>query len=217
MNAVRIRPSPLMPRFPDFPIRVNFALLVSLGVAAAVLRVLAPDDLIGRMERVRARTIVVLGVTQPAPERRAQFVAEADGKFAAHRTITRVHVLTGAGFLALASLKVSHRVRLRRPRTHRVSGRVAIILAWLSGLTGLFFGLWQPLAGLAEQVIVGAVGLFLLASVSLAFHHIRAGRVDVRAVFALSLWLGWILTMAGCEWWIRSTRARVQGAIRGAA
>ena len=97
------------------------------------------------------------------------------------------------------------------------------------------------------------VGLFLLTAVSLAFRHIRAGRVeshrewmlrgiaaaiaiasvrlvaipldlaltprgvDVRVVFALSLWLGWILTMAGSEWWIRSTRARVHGAMPDAA
>lgn len=242
-----------MPRLPDVLIRVVFALLVSIGIAAAVLRVLVPNDLISQMERVRARAIVVLGVTQPAPERRAQVATEADGKFAAHRTVTRVHVLTGAGFLALAALQVSRRVRRRTPRTHRVSGRVAIVLAWLSGLTGLFFGLWQPLAGIAEQVLVGAVGFFLLASVSLAFHYVRAGRVDahrewmlrgmaaalaiasvrlvaipldlaltprgvdVRLVFGLSLWLGWILTMAGSEWWIRSTRIRGHGALPNVA
>lgn len=242
-----------MPRLPDFLIRVVFALLVSLGVAAAVLRVLAPNDLIARVERVRAQAMGVLGVTQPAPERRAQAVAIADGKFAAHRAVTRLHVLAGAGFLALASLQVMRRLRTRTPRTHRVAGRVAILLAWLSGLTGLFFGLWQPIAGFAEQLIVGVVGLFLLTAVSLAFHHIRAGRVeahrewmlrgiaaaiaiasvrlvaipldlaltprgvDVRVVFALSLWLGWILTMAGSEWWIRSTRARVHGAMQDAA
>lgn len=241
-----------MPRLPDFLIRVVFAVLVSLGVVAAVLRVLAPDDLIARVERVRARTMVVLGVTQPAPQRRAQVVAIADGKFAAHRAVTRTHVLAGAGFLLLASLQMTRRLRTRTPKTHRVAGRIAILLAWLSGLTGLFFGIWQPLAGLAEQVIVGVVGLFLLTAVSLAFRHIRAGRVDahrewmlrgtaaalaiasvrlvaipldlaltprgvdVTVVFALSLWLGWIVTMVSAEWWIRSTRARVRGAIQGA-
>lgn len=237
-----------MPRWPDLLIRVVFALLVLLGVAAAVLRSVATDDLIARVEPVRARMMNSLGVTEPAPHRRAQVVAEADAKFAARRAITRIHVLAGAGFLALASLQLARRVRTLTPKVHRISGRVAIILAWLSGLTGLFFGLWQPLAGIAEQVIVGAAGLFLLAAVSLAFRHIRAGRVaahrewmlrgiaaalaiasvrvvaipldlaltprgvDVRVIFALSLWLGWSVTLAGAEWWIRTTRARVQGA-----
>lgn len=122
-----------------------------------------------------------------------------------------------------------------------------------SGLTGLFFFLWQPLAGIPEQLIVGVVGLFLLAAVTLAFRHIRAGRVDahrewmprgvaaalgiasvrlvaipldlaltprgvdVTVIFALSLWLGWILSLAGIEWWTRSMRVQVHGAPRVAA
>ena len=144
----------------------------------------------------------------------------------------------------LAALQLTQRVRARAPKVHRVSGRIAIVLAWVSGVTGLFFGLWQPLAGIAEQVVVGGVGLFLIVAVSLAFRHIRAGRVaahrewmlrgiaaalaiasvrvvgfplylvltprgvDLRVIFALSLWLGWGLALAGAEWWIRATRVR---------
>lgn len=233
-----------MPRVPDVLIRIVFALLVVLGVAAAVLRFVAPDDLATRAELVRARTLVVLGMTQPAPDKRAQVIAEADRKFATQRGVTRVHILAGAAFLVLASLQLTRRVRIRSPKTHRVTGRIAIVFAWMSGLTGVLFSLSQPLGGLPEQVVVGAVGLFLLGSTSIALHHIRAGRVeahrewmlrgvasalaiasvrvvsipidlalaprgvDVRVVFALSLWVGWILTMAGAEWWIRSTRVR---------
>lgn len=242
-----------MPHFQNVLIRVAFALLVLLGVAASALRIIAPTNLLARMERVRVRTMVALRVPQPNLERRAQAVARADGKFAAHQTVTRVHVLTGAGFLAIASLQLARRVRTRTPRTHRVAGRIAIVLAWLSGLTGLYFGLWQPIAGLAEQLIVGVVGLFLLTAVSLAFAHIRAGRVeahrewmlrgiaaaiaiatvrlvaipldvaltprgvDVEVIFASSLWVGWVLTMLGAEWWIRATRARAPRTIPGAA
>jgi uncharacterized membrane protein len=231
-----------MPRWPIVLVRVVFVGLVLLGVTAAVLRLVAPNDLIARAEAARARVLKSVGVTQPAPDRRAAAVAEADGKFAANLAVTRIHVLAGAGFLALASLQLMRRVRSRTPRVHRVSGRFAILLAWLSGVTGLFFGLWQPLAGVAEQVIVGAAGLFLLVSVSIAFRHIRAGRVeahrewmlrgiaaavaiasvrlvsipldlvltprgvDIRVVFVLALWIGWGVTVAGAEWWIRGTR-----------
>jgi uncharacterized membrane protein len=227
-------------RWPDFLIRVVFALLALLGVTAAVLRSVAPDDVLTRMEPFRTRMINAFGVTEPEPDRRAHVVA--DGKFAAHRAVTRIHVLSGAGFLALAALQLARRVRTRTPKVHRVSGRIAISLAWLSGLTGLFFGLWQPLGGIAEQVIVGVAGLFLLVAVSVGFRHIRAGRaaahrewmlrgtaaalaiaairvvaipldlaltphgVDIRVVFVLSLWLGWCVTLAGAEWWIRRTR-----------
>ena len=54
---------------------------------------------------------------------------------------------------------------------------MAIVLAFASGLSGLFFGLIRPLGGAAEQLIVGAAGLFLLAAVCRAFIHIRAGDV----------------------------------------
>jgi uncharacterized membrane protein len=224
-------------------IRVAFAGLVLLGMLAAALRYVAPDDLIVRVEAVRAPLLRDLGITQPFPERRAVVVAEADAKFAAHRVVTRVHVLTGAGFLLLASLQLMRRVRTRAPKLHRISGRIAIVLAWLSGVTGLFFGVWKPLAGLAEQVIVGAAGMFLIVAVSIGFRHIRAGRVeahrewmlrgtaaaiavaavrlvsipldltltprgvDIRVVFVLSLWIGWVVTATGAEWWIRRTRA----------
>lgn len=161
----------------DKLLRGILALLVLLGLTTAVLRSIAVTDLFARVNRVRAPMMGALGVTAPAAARRAAFLAKADGKFAAHRTTTLLHVLTGGGFLALVPLQLMRRVRTRSPRIHRVSGRVAILLAFASGLTGLFFGLIQPLAGPAEQLIVSAAGLFLLVSVCRAFLHIRAGDV----------------------------------------
>jgi len=158
-------------------LRGVFALLVLIGLTSAILRLVAVEDIFARMERPRALMMDALGVTDPSPAWRAAFVASADQKFSAHRTTTLLHILTGAGFLALVPLQLMRRVRTRTPKIHRVCGRVAIVLASASGLTGLFFGLKQPLAGAAEQVIISAVGVFLLAAVCLAFLHIRAGRV----------------------------------------
>jgi uncharacterized membrane protein len=153
------------------------ALLVLLGLTSAVLRSIAVENAFARMESVRASMMDALGVPEPAPARRAAFVAEADRKFASHRTTTLLHILTGAGFLALVPLQLSRRLRARNPRIHRITGRVAIALASASGLSGLFFGLLHPIAGSAEQVIISAIGGFLLAAVWLALFHIRAGRV----------------------------------------
>lgn len=239
---------PPMPRWPYLLLRGVFALLVLIGLTSAVLRSIAVGDLFARVEPVRAPMMDALSVTEPAPARRAAFIAEADRKFAAHRTATLLHILAGAGFLALVPLQLTRRVRTRSPRIHRVSGRVAIILAAASGLTGLFFGLKQPLAGAAEQVIISAAGLFLLAAVCVAYLHIRAGHVsahrewmlraiaaalgiasvrivalpldltlaprgvDPRVIFGLALWLGWGVTLAVAEWWIRATRQRPAGA-----
>ena len=221
-----------------------FALLVSIGLATAILRSIAVADLFARGELVRAPIMDALGVTEPEPIRRAAFLAKADAKFAAQQTITRLHILTSAGFLALAPLQLTRRLRTRSPRSHRVSGRVAIILAFASALTGFFFGLKEPLGGAAEQVIIGVAGLFLLVAVCLAFLHIRAGDVaehrewmlravgaalgiaatrvvglpldwtlaprgvEPRVIFVLALWLGWGMTVAMTEWWIRATRRR---------
>ncbi len=167
-----------MPRRANLLLRAVFALLVLLGLTSAVLRTISVESSFARMESLRAQMIDALGVTDPAPDRRAAFVAEADRKFASHRTTTLLHILTGAGFLALVPLQLSRRLRARNPRIHRVFGRVAICFASASGLTGLFFGLIQPIAGAAEQVIISAVGVFLLAAVWLALLHIRAGRVS---------------------------------------
>lgn len=219
-----------MPRWTYLLVRVGFAMLVLIGLTSAAFR------------------SVALGVTEPEPARRAAFVAKADQKFAAHPNMTLLHILTGAGFLAVVPLQLTRRVRTQRPEIHRGAGRVAIILALASGLTGLFFGLRQPLAGAAEQVIISAAGLFLLAAVSLAFVHIRAGHVaqhrewmlraiaaalgiasvrifalpldltlsprgvEPRVIFGLALWLGWGVTLAVAEAWIRATRQRPAGA-----
>jgi hypothetical protein len=165
-----------MSRWTDRLIRGACALLVLVGLASAALRAIAMEDLFARVEPARVGLMTGLGVSEPAPERRAEVVARSDRKFATHRATTLIHILTGAGFLALVPLQLLRRVRARAPAVHRVAGRVAIILAWASGLTGLFFGLRQPLAGLAEQVVVGAVGLLLLGATGIAFHHVRAGR-----------------------------------------
>ena len=216
--------------------------LLLVGVTFAALRAIAMENLFARMEPARVQLMTAFGVSEPAPERRAEAVARADRKFVTHRATTLVHILTGAGFLALVPLQLLRRVRARRPVVHRVSGRVAIVLAWASGLTGLFFGLREPIAGLAEQVVISAAGLLLLGATGMAFYHIRAGRaakhrewmlraiaaalavswvrivglpldlllaprgVDLRVTFGLALWLGWVVTVAIAEWWIRRTR-----------
>lgn len=225
-------------------LRGVLALLVLIGLTTAALRSIAVADLFARMEPVRAPMMDALGVTEPAPMRHAAFIAQADEKFAAHRTTTLLHILTGAGFLALVPLQLARRVRTRSPRIHRVSGRVAIVLAFASGLSGLFFGLIKPLGGAVEQVIVSAAGLFLLVPVCVAFRHIRAGDVaehrewmlraigaalgipairivgvpldltltprgvDPHIIFGFALWLGWGVTVAVAEGWIRATRQR---------
>lgn len=237
-----------MTRRADHVLRALFGFLVAVGLAGAMLRAVAIDDLLSRIEPVRGRVLAALALGDPAPEARAVIVAEADRKFASHRTATWLHIATGAGFLALAPLQLTRRLRQRSPRVHRVTGRVAIGLAGLAGLSGLYFGVLHPFAGIAEQVIVGAAGLALLTAVITAFVQIRAGRVaghrewmlravaaavaissvrvvalpldlvlsprgvDVRTVFALSLWIGWLTTFAVAEWWIHATRPKSGGA-----
>ena len=102
-------------------LRGVIALLVLLGLTTAVLRSIAVGDLFARMEPVRGQIWDALGVTEPAPVRRAAFIAKADGKFAALPTTTLLHILTSAGFLALVPLQLTRRVRTRNPRIHRVS------------------------------------------------------------------------------------------------
>ena len=144
--------------------------------------------------------------------------------------------------LLLAPLQFSSRIRSRHLRFHRWSGRIVMLAAITTALSGLYFGLFMPFGGPAEAVAIALFGGLLLTAVVRGFLAIRSGRValhrewmirtfalaiaisTVRLVgpvvdyaftpgglrswdmFARSVWIGWVLTIAAAEAWIRYTR-----------
>ena len=178
----------------------GFVWLLLLGVVAAALRASHVDDLYGLLEPFRNASLGALGVVEPNAIRHAAAGARVDGKFAAHAMATRVHVGLGALFFVLVPMQFSTSVRARYLALHRWSGRLIVVLALISGLGGLYFGVLFPVAGPFERLIVGVVGSWLIVATLVAFVSIRRGR-----------------TAAHRERWIRRTRpARPSGAPRGA-
>ena len=169
----RSRMSPLLVRFAWTAIVV----LVAIGVAASVARWIFVGDLATRFEPYRERMLAGIGLEDPfAPARTAQ-LAIVDGRFARHPAMISLHVLAGALFLVLAPLQLSSRIRGRHPAFHRWSGRLLVVLAGLTAIAGVFFGLLMPYAGFPEASAVALFGGLFLVAVSKGVIAIRSGNV----------------------------------------
>lgn len=219
-------------------------LLTAIGVVAVVGRSLYPADMVTRADPLRTRLLDLLDREDPFAANRAEEVERFDRPFATHPVITRLHILPGGLFLLLAPLQFSSRIRTRHLRFHRWSGRLLMLAAIVTALSGLFFGLLMPFGGRMESVAIALFGGLLLFAIVRGFRAIRSGRVAlhrewmIRAfalaiaistvrfvgpvvdyaftpggmragdVFALSVWIAWVLTIAAAEAWIRYSRAR---------
>ncbi len=233
------------------------ALLTTVGIAAAVGRAMHPEDLTAVVTRVadpvRAKVFAALGLEDPLLAERPAEVARVDSRFAAHPRTTLLHVVPGGLFLLIAPLQFSSWIRRRHVRFHRWSGRFLVLIAVVSTVPGLFFGLVIPYAGLVESAAIALFGgLFLVAlvravlairrgevarhrewmirafAVALAIATVRvvAIALDIAltpagirppALFALSVWTGWVLTVGAAELWILATRSRTSSLPAAAA
>jgi uncharacterized membrane protein len=223
-------------------------LLVAIGVTASIGRSLFPADLVTRMEPLRYRIHHLFGHDDPALKYRAEDLEQFDGRFRDNLLATRLHIVAGGVFLVLASLQFSSRIRGRHLRFHRWSGRLLVVLAFGTGLSGLFFGLLMPFGGPSEALAIALFGGLFLASIGRAFLAIRRRDVarhrewmirafalaiaisTVRIVgavldvatapalppqefFALTVWVGWVLTLGVAELYIWRTRPAVGPAV----
>jgi len=159
-------------------VRATVALLVILGVSAAVGRTIFPDDLITRFEPVRQWLFDAFGRDDPRADTRAAALAVADGRFAAHPLLTRIHVVFGGLFVMFAPLQFSSAMRARNIRLHRWSGRILLPLAVISVITSLYFGILIPFGGLGEAIAIALFGGIFIASASRAYLAIRRKEVE---------------------------------------
>ncbi|HJR33848.1 MAG TPA: DUF2306 domain-containing protein [Gemmatimonadales bacterium] len=93
--------------------------------------------------------------------------------FTAHAGLTWAHIIPGSIFLGFAPLQFVRGLRENHPVLHRWSGRVLLLAALPTGLTGILLQLRSPYGGaLALSAILVAGSLFLGAAV-LAYQAIR--------------------------------------------
>lgn len=183
-------------------VRATVALLVLVGVGAAVGRTIFPDDMITRAEPVRQWVLQAWGSTDPFAATRAAELAFVDGRFAEHPVLTRAHVLFGAAFLLFAPLQFFARIRARHIRLHRWSGRVLLPLAAMSVIASFYFGLLIPYGGFAEAIGIGLFGGLFLVSVARGFVAIRRKQVAIHRewmirAFAIALSISTVRLLGG--------------------
>lgn len=153
----------------------GLAFLLILGISASALRAVHLGDLQERLEPLRDSILRAFGMSEPNAARRAEAVARLDDKFAAHAMATLLHVASGALLFILLPLQFSTFVRSRYRAVHRWSGRLLVIVAWIAGGGGLFFGVLHPFAGPFERFFLGLIGTWFLFSITIAFVRIRGG------------------------------------------
>ena len=170
-------PSPPVSRFLVVGVWCGVVLLVAIGVAAALGRSLFVADLATRGELVRERALQALGRDDPFRLQRPEEIRLVDRRFAAHAVVTLLHVLPGGVFLVLAPFQLSSRIRNRHIRFHRWSGRILVLVGFVTVLTGLYFGLLMPYGGPAEALAIALVGGLFLTAVGKAVLAVRRGDV----------------------------------------
>ena len=152
-------------------------LLSLVGVATVGARFSFPGDVTIRFQPHRLRLLEALGRSDPAAATRLSELARFERRFAEHRTLTRWHIFPAGFFIVLAPLQFAGSLRRRFPVLHRWSGRFLLVSGSIAAVTGLWFGIFLPIAGIAESTIIALVGILFLVAIVRAFRAIR--RSDV--------------------------------------
>lgn len=100
-----------------------------------------------------------------------------DRWFATYPLLTWVHISTGGLFLTLAPFQLSSSLRRRHLRLHRWSGRVVLLAAGPTGISGLMLTARSPHEGIAGHSAIAVFGTLFLLSALLAYRAIRRGNV----------------------------------------
>jgi uncharacterized membrane protein len=155
------------------PLWAAVVLLSLVGAATVIARFSFPDDLVLRLQPQRVRLLERLGRSDPAAVSRLPELMRFERRFAEHRTLTRWHILSAGLFIVLAPLQLVRPVRRRFPVLHRWTGRVGLVSGSAAAVTGLYFGIFLPIAGIAESAIIAVVGFLFLVAIVRALRAIR--------------------------------------------
>ena len=149
------------------------ALVRLAGLTVALLVAIALTAAAGRAYALATGAEPFAAVYTLFPPGAIEDIRAVERWFAAHAILTWAHIIPGSVFLGLAPLQFVGGLRQRHPGLHRWSGRVLLLAAFPTGLTGILLQLRSPYGGaLALSSILVAGTLFLGAAV-LAYQAIR--------------------------------------------
>jgi hypothetical protein len=135
--------------------RAVVLVLVTIAVAASIRRLVALDHPF---------------VGGPAQ------MAALDALFVAKAALTRSHVVAGLALALFIPVQLSARIRRRFPRVHRWLGRLLMIVGIFVGLSG-YAMVVVPIGGPLEVSAIVVYATAFLASLLIAWRHIRRGNV----------------------------------------
>lgn len=104
-------------------------------------------------------------------------VTGVDSGFAPHPLLTMLHIMPGLLFVLLGPLQFMSKLRNRRPRLHRVTGRVFIVSGLIVGVTALVMSPQMAIGGINEMAATMLFALIFLFALVRAFLYIRGGNV----------------------------------------
>lgn len=164
---------------------IALAILVPVGVIASVTRVTSTDYVTTVALPIRQQAFTQMGIDDPLADQRRAQVEAFERKLAEYRAATLLHVIPGALFLVFGALQFVKRIRQRTIALHRWNGRVMLVLALVSIVPGLFFGLFMPAGGTAEAVVIGVFGALFVTALAKGVMAIRRKQVSTHREWML--------------------------------
>jgi uncharacterized membrane protein len=100
-----------------------------------------------------------------------------DADFAHHAPLTFAHIVPGLIFVVLGPLQFVQRLRRRRPRLHRIMGRIVLVAGLVTGVTALAMTAQMAIGGGVERAATTTFAVVFLVALVTAFQRIRRGDV----------------------------------------
>jgi uncharacterized membrane protein len=122
------------------------------------------------------RRSLALFAPSPAPSN-FPGAAAMDAGFARHRLLTMLHITPGLLFILLAPLQFVRRLRTRKPKLHRWTGRVVLVSGLIVGSSALMMSPQMAIGGPNETAATMLFAIVFLFSLCKAYIHIRKRRV----------------------------------------
>jgi uncharacterized membrane protein len=122
------------------------------------------------------RRSLALFAPSPAPSN-FPGAAAMDAGFARHRLLTMLHITPGLLFILLAPLQFVRRLRTRKPKLHRWTGRVVLVSGLIVGSSALMMSPQMAIGGPNETAATMLFAIVFLFSLCKAYIHVRKRRV----------------------------------------
>ncbi|MBV8866621.1 MAG: DUF2306 domain-containing protein [Acidobacteriaceae bacterium] len=118
----------------------------------------------------------MLHLFAPSPAGPPESVA-LDAGFALHPLLTMLHILPGLLFVVLGPLQFVRKLRSRKPRFHRWTGRVVLASGFIIGGTALLMSPQMAIGGANETAATILFAIVFLFALGKGFLSIRRGKI----------------------------------------